>query len=115
MSLNWNATEAPDWDKLEWPQKESLIFSTMSVGIGAITEENCEEWYSRYLQTYLAYGWGEPYLTLQHVKYGIGLRTNVFPKETPAAFRKKLIRIIEDKAAQQLRAAKKAMEEVSNG
>ena len=115
MSLNWDATKAANWDKMEWPHKESLIFSTMAVGIGTITEENHEEWYSRYLQVNLACGWGDPYLSLEDVKNGIGLSTNVFPKETTAAFRKRMALKLEERAAQKLRDAKKELEERANG
>jgi hypothetical protein len=111
MSLNWDARKCGDaWDALDPNHKESLIFSTMSVGIGVITEENHLEWYGRYLQTYHAYGWGDPYLSLADVKAAIGLSTNVFPKETQAAFRKKLVRIIEEKTAEKVRQAVKELE-----
>lgn len=113
MSLDWNATKAPNWDKLDSNHKESLIFSCMSVGIGEITEANVEEWYQRYLQTYRAYGWGETYLSLEDVRNGIGLTTNVFPKETRAAFGKKIARIVDQKATEELREIKRKLEEAA--
>lgn len=105
MSLNWDATNAPNWEPLDWNVKESLIFSCMAVDIGEITEANHEEWYGRYLQMYLAAGWGDPYLTLQDVRNGIGLKTNVHTT-TKAAWRKRMVTRLEESAETRIRRLK---------
>ena len=49
MSLNWDATKAEHWEDLDWDKKESLIFATMAVDMGEITEKNYEEFFKRYV------------------------------------------------------------------
>jgi len=115
VSLNWDARKAENWDALEWEKKQSLIFSCIPVGIGEITEANHEEWYSRYRQWYIANGWDDPYLTLADVRNGIGLSTNVFPKETDAKFRKKIAGIVERKAQAIVAEALRQEKEAANG
>lgn len=114
MSLNWNAKACGDgWEALDPNKRESLIFATMFVDMGEITEKNHEEFYTRYIQFNMACGYQDLYLTLDDVKTAIGLSTNVFTT-TPAAWRKFLIKKLEEKAAEKLRAARKALE-VPNG
>lgn len=51
MSLNWNIKNCKDHETLqsdtEWPITHNLIWATMSVGIGEITETNWQEFYGR--------------------------------------------------------------------
>lgn len=51
MSLDWNITNCVDADNLltedQWPTTEFVIFSTMVMGIGEITEENVSEYFAR--------------------------------------------------------------------
>jgi hypothetical protein len=90
MSLNWNAKDAENWDKIHDGAKESLIFHTMFLGINRITEENYKDFYKRYVQLNRANGWDEPhYLTPEDVHNAVGLHTNASTL-TPAAWRKKL-------------------------
>lgn len=93
MSLNWDATKAEHWDELEWSTKETLIFSTMAVDYGEVTEKNYEDFYKRYVMFCTATG-QERYLTLDDVRKAIGLHANV-STSTPAAYRKRLAGIIE--------------------
>lgn len=93
MSLNWDATKAEHWEDLEPQKQESLIFATMAVDMGEITEKNYEEFFKRYAMFSSAAD-QQRYLTLEDVKAGIGLRTNV-STTTPAAFRKRLVSILE--------------------
>ena len=98
MSLNWNATKVKGWDEVDPNKRESLIFATMFVDMGEITEKNHEEFYERYVQFHMATGHGdELYLTLEDVKAAIGLSTNVFTT-TPAAWRKRLITLVQNAA-----------------
>lgn len=101
MSLNWDATKVKGWDEVDPNKQESLIFATMFVDMGEITEQNHEEFYQRYVQFNMARGSSDLYLTLEDVKGAIGLSTNVFTT-TPAAWRKRLIRLIEDRSRETL-------------
>ena len=47
MALTWN-TQKCTWDG-NWAYTETLIFSTMTVGMGSITEKNVEEFVRRIL------------------------------------------------------------------
>jgi hypothetical protein len=80
------------------PVTTTIIFGTMITGIGELTEQNAPEFYARLhlaeqLRGPLAYnGHGEPItITPQYVKGHIGLKTNVFPKETRAAWLKRYV------------------------
>lgn len=106
MSLNWNATKIKGWDEVDPNKRESLIFATMFVDMGEITEKNHEEFYERYVQFNMACGYPDLYLSLDDVKGAIGLSTNVFTTTT-AAWRKRLIRILEDKARDKMYRAKR--------
>lgn len=62
------------------PVTESLIWATIAVGLGCITDENWKEFYYR-LKMYEAHN-GEPFMehfpvTPEMIKAHIGLRTNV--------------------------------------
>jgi hypothetical protein len=120
MSLNWNATKVEGWGEIPVNKQESLIFATMFVDMGEITEKNHEEFYERYVQFNMACGYTDLYLSLADVKSAIGLSTNVFTT-TPAAWRKRLIKKLEEKAREKLYIAKRdaakaeePAEEVSN-
>ena len=73
-----------------------LIFATMSVGMGSITEKNAKEFFTRLSMHETAFGAfrrdgeGKPTpFTFDEVKAHIGLRTNV-SEEANAAFNKRL-------------------------
>lgn len=93
MSLNWNAQDAPNWDKIDPSRRESVIFGTMFLGVNPITEDNHEEFYKRHVKFYHAQGW-EPFLTLEDAHNAVGLGTNA-STITPAAFNKKLVQLME--------------------
>lgn len=97
MALTWDATAVRDFDQLtddERVTREALIFATMAVGMGEITEDNAQEFYTRlsfWEKVNGAYRFGDGealYFTPEDVKRFIGLRTNVFPKMTKAKFHK---------------------------
>lgn len=120
MSLNWNLTKVKNHDRVcftNWKKDEngelsgtmkpvtnSLIWITMSIGMGEITEKNYDEFFMRieilqkaldkpYLvSTSKKTGKHKPYyITLEHVKQHIGLRTNVFPMETRSKWMKRMV------------------------
>jgi hypothetical protein len=92
MSLNWNIEKCANWKKLgtkqNWPVTNALIWATMAVQMGEITQRNFEEFYRRlniieskngtFLNRPGADGEYEPYfITKADVVKRIGLRTNV--------------------------------------
>lgn len=96
MSLDWNATGVRDFDQLtdnEYVTRDALVWATMAIGIGVITEENAQEFYSRLSLLEKVTGAsrfkdGEPlYFTPDDVKRFIGLTTNVFPKWSKTKFK----------------------------
>ena len=74
---------------------ERLIWATMSIGMGRITEDNYEEFFKRLaLYETLILGWYRPTMrsTLAEVRKHIGLTTNACSKdEKEASFRKRVI------------------------
>lgn len=135
MSLNYDLSKIKDYDAVCWteakedaawsptkkgdkvmnPITNALIWVTMQIGIGEITEENAVEFYSRIhfseklFGTNLSNG-GEPYfLTFEDVRRHIGLKTNVFPKETDAKWGARLIKtFVAEQRSKIERAAKNA-------
>jgi hypothetical protein len=111
MSLDWNLTKIKNSDTICWekdendndklnPVTESLIWLTMGVGYGSITEDNASDFYSRVAMyeklfgTMLSY-WKDSEkisvpITPEDVNNHIGLSTNV-SKDTDASFRKRIV------------------------
>ena len=90
MSLNWNIEKVKNYKKICWdkdknlsPITDALIWCTLNVNIGEITNKN---WKDFYLRVHLTEEWkgtyltikGKPrYITKQDVFNHIGLHTNV--------------------------------------
>lgn len=78
------------------PVTHSLIYATIVVGLGEITEKNAEEFYARLNcwerlnGTYMRNAEGPIFITPAEVRAHIGLKTNV-PNETPTQFVKRTI------------------------
>ena len=115
MSLNWNVSNIADSEAVCFhhytedgnparrlsQSTELLIFTTMVVGFGRITENNYQEFYKRValferLRGAVRVKKGDsgkfvddPY-TLEDIRQHIGLTTNV-SEEKPAAWRKRII------------------------
>jgi len=115
MSLNWNVSKIADSNTVCFqhytengePQRrmtqstELLIFTTMVVGFGRITESNYKEFFKRVALFERLHGAvrvkkdcrgkfvDDPY-TLEDIRQHIGLTTNV-SEEKPAAWRKRII------------------------
>ena len=100
MALNWNLSDIKDSKDMCWVQGEdgdkddknyylhpvtnSLIWATLIIGMGSITEKNHKEFHLRSLDLQKADGYqpltenGEPRtFTYEEVKAHIGLKTNV--------------------------------------
>ena len=115
MSLNWNVADVAKSETICFYEferdgeqcrrltqsTENLIFLTMVVGMGSITEGNYKEFYKRValferlrspVRVKLNDGGkyvDDPY-TLEDIRQHIGLRTNV-SEEKPAAWRKRIL------------------------
>lgn len=87
-------------DKIMSPVTNSLIWATVGIGIGEITQENVHEFYTRvriqealcgaYYRKFVDGEWQDQLITLEQVKAHIGLRTNVFPKRSHSEFLKQV-------------------------
>ena len=87
MSLNWNAKDVSDFDRKQQENPailNCLIWSSLSIGMGEITERNLKEWVYRLRRFAFE---GKPLLlnkdktpyeiTEEVIRPWIGLRTNV--------------------------------------
>jgi hypothetical protein len=99
MSLDWNATKAEKWHEIDEPWQTAIIWATMGVGMGTITEKNWREFVVRWIAIERAGGWGNqaaenPRQVAEVVHNAIGLTTNV-SKESNAKFAGKLLGSVE--------------------
>lgn len=81
MSLNWNTTDCvtpTPVDDLEAGQRECLIWGSIGIDLGEITQSNIQEWLFRFkfLETINRSLTTRP-MTLEVIQRWIGLRTNV--------------------------------------
>src|SRR3954463_2341013 len=102
MSLSWNVENVKDYEKVCWigekgdperrinPVTETLVFGTMAVGMGSITENNVGEFAARFRVmekvhgAFLVKGGGKPwYLSDEDFIAHIGLYTNVSSETRP--------------------------------
>ena len=94
MALSWDITKCADAQLLqsgiEWNKTEGIIFSTMSVDMNSITEENAIEFYARLQMLSTIYNGffydkeTNEYVapTFEDVRIRIGLHTNAYSKNT---------------------------------
>jgi len=94
MSLDWSIEQCEDWEELnsdvEWPTTNAVIWATMQVDLGRITEKNVDEFYTRVqiaeriwgIHTYRKneHGGRESVITYAALRRRIGLNTNVIDK-----------------------------------
>jgi len=109
MALHWNIENCSDFAGItaegkEWGITNSLIWATMSVDMGEITETNYVEFYARLKAVEATFGAianspdGDYFFTLEDVKKRIGLTTNVSNK-TISQFFKKLEKVVKQELA----------------
>lgn len=129
MSLDWNITKCKinntkDITDDEWNVLQSVIFTSMYVDMGSITESNWEDFYAR------TYAWERTagsalcrfegdkkipvYLTPEDIHKWIGLSTNVITT-TEAKFKSKIADIMKDNAKGELRSFKKKVNDAEAG
>lgn len=95
MSLNFDLSNVQHNDELHVvlpngendlaPMTKSIVFMTMAIGMGEITEKNYREWFERASSVEAVHGpmilsYDQQFITLEDVMRHIGLSTNVFPK-----------------------------------
>lgn len=106
MALNWDVSAVKDYETLCWieeenppsrgpgthtrtnPVTEAIVFHTVAISMGRITEANADEFYARvhFVEQHqgssvkkpaeVGGGWEDRYITLEDVKAHIGLTTN---------------------------------------
>jgi hypothetical protein len=92
MSLNWDMKKVSDVESLhesssEWAISETIIFATMIVDLGSITEKNIDEWEWRLAFYQAIYGPlmrkdGKPhFLVRENVERRMGLKVNVVDRK----------------------------------
>jgi hypothetical protein len=93
MSLNYYYSDVANADKVMFDENDymysdtqSIIFATMSVGLGELTEKNWTEFYARMHIVEKLGGYG--HISPQRLREHIGLRTNVH-NETRAQWMKR--------------------------
>lgn len=104
MALNWNIEKIRDYKDLDenWAVTEALIWATMIVGLGEITEKNYKKFYIRlheieiYNGSYLNRNSNPAYISLADVERHIGLHTNAGNK-SDADWRRQQNRIAKNK------------------
>jgi hypothetical protein len=114
MALHWDVSKIDDHEKLCYtenddgtfnvrPVTDNLIFGTMAVDIGGITDENAQEFYIRMCEYSAASGFDVP-VSLEDVRRHIGLRTNVGSTKPGrwAQWRKKLAYVWRDRIGREL-------------
>ena len=105
MSLNWDCTKIKDFDTWGWvkdadgdevlnPITGRLIWLTMVVDMGNITDKNADEFYVRtcMLNSHFQPGIGEG-LTREDVHRHIGLKTNVCNETRKGFLRNRMKRL----------------------
>lgn len=111
MSLNWSLKDIENFEEVCYegegdnlrlnPATECLIFASMNVGFGRITEKNWKNFYKRlavyerlfgsFRVKYVDGGAERLYYTPAEIKAHIGLSTNV-SDETDAAWQKRIMK-----------------------
>lgn len=108
MALNWSIERCNDFETLksdsEWFKTETLIWSTMIIGMNTITKKNVDEFYNRIKLVEMGSGAlartkeGDYQFTREDITRRIGLATNA-SSMTLAQFNKHLISLMNRKLA----------------
>lgn len=80
MSLNWDISKVENWkEKREahWNTLSFLIWESLNIGMGCITESNVDEWYYRIQRVKLEGGYELSTITIADIRMWVGLTTNV--------------------------------------
>lgn len=120
MSLDWDVRNVKDYKTRCWvdgpqgtrqvhPTTEKMVWASIGVDIGKLTQKNADEFYIRYLMYSRAIQRDpqERWLTPADIHDHIGLVTNV-RTTTDSQYTKKVGQILRDRAEQRLRYEQKA-------
>lgn len=96
--VEYEGEDAEEGDKMLNPITQTLIFKTMSIGMGEITLRNWKEFYERVrfvqkldgIRHQTNQDEGKLVITPTDVYQHIGLTTNVWPKESTSAWLKRM-------------------------
>lgn len=124
MSLDFKLGDIKNYRELCWTDSQlghdckqltglthALIWDTMTVGLGEVTEKNLDEWMYRLCIMDRVYP-REMKITRQDLVSHIGLRTNA-STFTRAAFKKKAMNMLDGEARRHVERSKKETVEVS--
>jgi hypothetical protein len=95
MSLDYDLTKCVGGKDVmsdeEWPITHSLIWLTISTGIGDLSEKNAPEFYARVKMLEKMDG-KDAFYTPEMIRKRIGMTTNVFPMDTRAKWAGKVLK-----------------------
>ena len=123
MSLNWNMQRVKNYEKLTSedmaPCTENVIFATMSLDMGEITEKNIQDWCDRakflrhFFNVWSKTNDGIYYLEdVNFMRQYIGLRTNVATIKSTGRWMTKRHKILVQEREYQKRRAERINEEM---
>lgn len=121
MSLDFKLGGIKNYEEVCWTDAETggkqltdlthtLIWNTMTVGLGEVTEKNLDEWMYRLCIMDRVYP-REMKITRQDLVNHIGLRTNA-STFTRAAFKKKAMNMLDGEATRHVERSKKEIADV---
>jgi hypothetical protein len=124
MALNWDVTEVKDHEEvlegMEWSITEIMIWYTIAIDLGEITDENAGEFFQRISIWERIMGPAffytedgdkkDRYMTLADVKRRVGLSTNVV-NLTRSKWNKRIMEILNRDAESKMYREEQKMEE----
>lgn len=113
MGLNYDLTKVKDFESLAPDMTQTMVFTTMGVGMGDLTEKNAHEFYARSRINSLLWGLKDDPVTPEVVQAYIGMKTNV-SYETPSKWASRTVKYNMENQERQYRAEIKAREETQN-
>jgi len=111
LSLNWDMTKVVNTEELYEangdlkPVSKAIVFYTMIVDMGEITEKSAREFATRVRMHHQALGSllsNDYKVTLRDIERHIGIKTNVFPQKTTKQFASKLGAMIRDRVTREI-------------
>lgn len=120
MSLNYNGTKVQGWDKIPHEERDAIIWLTMALDQGDITEKNWREFavrlriYQALFGAYWTVGGKPEFVTDRHVRQMIGLTTNVGNKPFAGWAKRMMAEAHREITANMKYAEEKATEEATN-
>ena len=117
MSLDWSISNIRDWEEIrmdvevEGDKTHQMIWMTMVIQMGSITEANWKDFYTRCAMIDILDN-NDIYLSPEDVHRRIGLKTNVYPTEGRVKWMNRIARREYDKVIQNAVAYEKDLDTV---